>query len=255
LLPENPEKYNASEIVPNLLMVHAWSPSGQISFNYVSWSISAEFFVYLWFPMLLWLIARGCKQGLAVCGILLAAAILLATTILSTDLPDLDWRFGAIRAVPSFSFGVWLWLYRDKLVEHPLSRFAGTGFAASSACLLVCLLVLPINYVMLAFAYLVVASAFLCDLGDRWTFAAWEPLSSRGYLTYSIYMLHTVIATIAVSFLFPRYFGKSEEAVLAAVACSAVLTYLAALLSYRYFERPLRVLIGGKQRPSLRPVK
>jgi peptidoglycan/LPS O-acetylase OafA/YrhL len=78
---------------------------------------------------------------------------------------------------------------------------------------------------------------------------SWAPISSRGYLTYSIYMLHTVLATIVISFIFPRMFGKSPNAVLAAVACSAVLTYAAAYLSYWYFEAPLRSYIGGK-RPS-----
>jgi peptidoglycan/LPS O-acetylase OafA/YrhL len=254
LSPINPEKYNAGEIVPNLLMVHAWSPFGQISFNYVSWSISAEFLVYLCFPLLLWLVGSGCKRGLAACAVLLAGAILVADATLSVDLTDLDWRLGAVRAVPSFSFGVWLWLYRDRLVGHPYTRFTAIAFAVSSAGLLACLVFFPSNYVMLALVYLVVASAFLCDLGGRWTLAAWKPLSSRGYLTYSVYMLHTVIATIVISFLFPRYFGRSDGVVLVAVICSVALTYLAALVSYRYFEGPLRALIGGKPPARLNSV-
>ena len=73
------------------------------------------------------------------------------------------------------------------------------------------------------------------------------PISSRGYLTYSIYMLHTVVATIVISFIFPRVFGKSESAILAAVVCSVGLTYAAAYASYWYFETPLRSYIGGKR--------
>ena len=46
----DPAKYNFSELLPNLLLAHAWTPNADISFNYVSWSISAEFFVYLLFP-------------------------------------------------------------------------------------------------------------------------------------------------------------------------------------------------------------
>ena len=56
--PADAARYDASAIVPNLLLVHAWLPSGHSSFNYVSWSISAEFFVYLAFPLIAWAV-RG----------------------------------------------------------------------------------------------------------------------------------------------------------------------------------------------------
>ncbi len=109
----------------------------------------------------------------------------------------------------------------------------------------------PSNYLLLACVYVIVVSAFVADLTGRDTFASWQPISSRGYLTYSIYMLHTLIATIIISFLFPRVFGKSEPAILAAITCSAILTYVAAYTSYWYFESPLRAYIGGK-RPTKR---
>jgi peptidoglycan/LPS O-acetylase OafA/YrhL len=64
--PENAEKYNPSQILPNLLMVHAWFPNGEISYNYVSWSISAEFFVYLCFPPILFAVARQTLTVLAI---------------------------------------------------------------------------------------------------------------------------------------------------------------------------------------------
>ncbi len=101
--PENVEKYNPSEIVSNLWMVHAWSPSGVISYNYVSWSISAEFFVYLCFPLVLYLVTRGFAAGLAICAILLLGAIAISHTLIGIQLPELNWRLGALRAVPSFS--------------------------------------------------------------------------------------------------------------------------------------------------------
>jgi peptidoglycan/LPS O-acetylase OafA/YrhL len=105
----------------------------------------------------------------------------------------------------------------------------------------------PVDYLLLACVYVVVVGAFVCDLTGRDTFASWAPISHRGYLTYSIYMLHTVVATIVISFIFPKVFGRSLSAVLAAVACSAVLTYAVAYASYWYFETPLRSYIGGKR--------
>jgi peptidoglycan/LPS O-acetylase OafA/YrhL len=251
IAPENVEKYNPSEIIPNLLMIHAWSPFGVISYNYVSWSISAEFFVYLCFPLILYVVARGFAVGFAVCVALLLAAIAFSQDIMGTELTQLDWRFGALRAVPSFSFGVWLWVNRNRLLKIGIVRtYAGQAMSAAMAAVLVLIVWYPADYLLLGCVYVVAVGAFVCDLSGSRTFASWGPISRRGYLTYSIYMLHTVIATIVISFIFPGVFGKSESATLAAVVCSVALTYAVAYASCWHFERPLRGYIGGK-RPSL----
>lgn len=244
--PENAEKYNPNEIIPNLLMIHAWSPSGVISYNYVSWSISAEFFVYLCFPLLLFAVTRGFGLGFLACVALLLAAIAISHLMVGTELPELNWRFGALRAVPSFAFGVWLWVYRERLSKVTLLRTcAGPATLAGTICLLALMAVYPSDYILLACVYVVVVGAFICDLTGRRTFASWPLISNRGYLTYSIYMLHTVIATIVISFLFPRIFGRSQSAVVAAVVCSVALTYIVAYASYWWFETPLRAWLGG----------
>jgi peptidoglycan/LPS O-acetylase OafA/YrhL len=251
MAPENAEKYNPNEIIPNLLMIHAWSPFGVISYNYVSWSISAEFFVYLCFPLILYVVARGFIGGLAVCVALLLTAIALSQIVAGTELPELSWKLGVLRALPSFALGVWLWVNQDKLLKvGSLHVCAGPAMVVGMATILGLMMFYPSDYLLLGCVYVVVASAFVCDLTGRHTFASWTPISSRGYLTYSIYMLHTVIATIVISFIFPQIFGKSPSAVLAAVTCSAVLTYAAAYLSYRYFETPLRSYLGGKRPPK-----
>lgn len=257
ITPENAEKYNLTQIIPNLLMIHAWSPYGVISYNYVSWSISAEFFVYLCFPLVIYVVAaRGSAAiGLAFCVALLLAAAAISQIIVGTELPELNWRFGALRAVPSFAFGVWLWANRERLSKIGILRaFASPVALIGMAAILALIALYPSDYLLLACVYVMVVSAFICDLTGRPTFASWAPISSRGYLTYSIYMLHTVIATIVISFLSPRLFGRSPTAVLAAVVCSVMLTYAIAYASYWYFETPLRARIGGKRPPKTTPV-
>ena len=231
-------------------MIHAWSPSGVISYNYVSWSISAEFFVYLCFPLILYVVARGFLAGLAVCVALLVVAIVLSHSVVGTELPELNWRFGALRAVPSFSFGVWLWVHRNRLLKiGSFQEYAGPALLAAMAAVFALIVFYPADYLLLGCVYVVAVGAFICDLRGYRTFASWAPISSRGYLTYSIYMLHTVVATVVISFIFPRVFGKSESAILAAIVCSAGLTYAAAYASYWHFETPLRAYIGGRRPP------
>jgi peptidoglycan/LPS O-acetylase OafA/YrhL len=255
IAPENPEKYNAREIIPNLLMIHAWSPSGVISYNYVSWSISAEFFVYLCFPLILSVVQRGFGVGLLACVALLLVAIALSALVVGQPLTELNWRFGALRAVPSFAFGVWLWVHRERVANSGFLRaYASAVTLIAMLCLLGLIAFRPNDYLMLACVYVVVICALVCDLTGRRSLAAWAPISSRGYLTYSIYMLHTVIATVVISFVFPRLFGRSSGTILAAAACSAALTYAVAYASYWYFEMPLRSLIGGKRPPKPAPM-
>ena len=49
----NSEKFAFSELPFQVFLVHAWGVSDRLTFNDVSWSISAEFFLYLLFPAIL----------------------------------------------------------------------------------------------------------------------------------------------------------------------------------------------------------
>ena len=247
--PDNPAKYDPANLLPNLLMVHAWSPEGRISYNYVSWSISAEVFVYLAFPLALWAARRGFGLGLAVVVTVLLAAIAAAELGLGERLTALNWRFGVARAVPGFLFGVWIWEWRDRLRSLPgLARAAPSGFAVAVAAFLAAGVLAPNPYLLLTITWAVVLLAFLADLEGAPTWAARPALASRGPLTYSLYMLHPVVATVIVSFAFPRLFGRSDAALWASLLVAAALTWIAAIVSHRWFETPLRRWIGGRGR-------
>lgn len=71
-------------LAANALLVHAWGISRKLSFNFPSWSVSAEWFAYLAFPVLLWLskpLAR--RPALAVSG---AVASIVALGVCSSQL-------------------------------------------------------------------------------------------------------------------------------------------------------------------------
>ena len=67
------------EIVANILLLQAWVPwsSFYFSFNPVSWSISIEWFFYLCFPFLLYLMLRRNGARLALLATLLPLVVLL----------------------------------------------------------------------------------------------------------------------------------------------------------------------------------
>lgn len=66
----------AAKLGVNLLLLHAWLPFSVLSFNFVSWSLSEEFFFYAMFPFLIakwrkhWALLIGSSLAIVICFIL-----------------------------------------------------------------------------------------------------------------------------------------------------------------------------------------
>lgn len=247
-------KYNFDMLIPNFLLAHAWSPSGVISFNYVSWSISAEFFVYLLFPLISMSLANNLQRCTALLILVVGFAIVMSQIFFDDSFTRLTWNSGILRAVPSFAFGVFICQHRQYL----LAKLANVNIAkifhiacVTTACLMI--LGAP-DYMILPVIWLLIACGFLCDISQRRTWLAHRYFSSYGYLTYSIYMLHTVIATIFIAVLFPKLFGVTMAARYVSVLLSFFILLALSWCSYHYFEHPLRRWIGkwGQSLPVAR---
>jgi peptidoglycan/LPS O-acetylase OafA/YrhL len=242
----NESKYAFNEIGANLLLVHAWGFSSQLSFNYVSWSISAEWFVYLLFPLIAWAAAKpGSLIGV---GVLLAACIAISHSGVGRGLPYLTWDYSILRALPSFALGVWMCANRELVAGIIGPQRAAAGLALSALLLAVFMVAGSSQYVLVGAAYGIVTFAFLCDIGQFRTPLAWEPISRLGTLTYSIYMLHPVVATVLLTFLAPKLLGTSFWAAVAAIAVAIPVTIAIAILSHRFFEEPARQMLASPQR-------
>ncbi|ODN69655.1 acyltransferase family protein [Methylobrevis pamukkalensis] len=56
---ENPARFDLATVPLHLLMIHAWGLMPDLTFNYVSWSLSAEWMAYLAFPAIALAYRRG----------------------------------------------------------------------------------------------------------------------------------------------------------------------------------------------------
>lgn len=242
----NASKYAFDELAANLLLVHAWGFSSQLSFNYVSWSISAEWFVYLLFPLIAWASAK--PSGLITVGLTLAGCIAISHGFIGRGLPHLTWDYSILRALPSFGLGVWICAHRKLVAGIIGPQYAATGLAASAAALVLFMVAGWSQYTLLGAAYGIVLFAFLCDAARLRTPLAWAPISRLGTLTYSIYMLHPVVATVLLSFLAPKLLGTSFWAMVAAIGVAIPATLAIAVLSYRFFEEPARQMLTSSRR-------
>jgi len=254
------DRYDFSTLIANLLLVHAWGFTSHFSFNYVSWSISAEMFVYLTLP--LWVAgARGLRfawaGGLAFVAVLSILGHVWSFFWLRHGFFAMTYDFGLVRAIPSFAFGVWLSLYAPAIVARlsPGDLPTWLHFALAIVAGMLAVHANP-NAIAMMF-YVVAALAYFCDLEGEENLVSSRLLSAQGVYTYSIYMIHPVVITLFIGLLAPRWLGTSRLSSALCVGASLILTYALSRASYAYFETPLRKLINrgiGKGESIRNPV-
>jgi peptidoglycan/LPS O-acetylase OafA/YrhL len=231
---DNPARYPLSDLPAQLLLLHAFIGE-RLTFNFPSWSLSAEMFCYLLFPALA-LLAQRRKEAIV--------ALLIGTALANSlwawaagTAPWTDWinQAGGFRALPAFSLGMAGHLYRDQIARWPVIPGA---LAASLAGFILFGSLLPTMTALLAI-YLIALLAVQADCAGHETllsklgFDRWSPL------TYSCYMLHIPVATVVISFGSRLLLLSPNERLILAPAAIIVLAFASAV-SLRSFETPLR---------------
>jgi peptidoglycan/LPS O-acetylase OafA/YrhL len=121
----------------NLLLVQAWGFAPVAGWNHPSWSISAEWFAYLTFPLFAW--AALALKSRPLVAVVLAAAFMAALyagfqalTGKPLTLATIHW--GALRIVPCFALGCALHsLWRAKPAARSGPALAGAAISGAGA--------------------------------------------------------------------------------------------------------------------------
>jgi peptidoglycan/LPS O-acetylase OafA/YrhL len=232
---ENPARYPLSDIPAQLLMLHA-IVGERLTFNFPSWSLSAEMFCYLLFPLLAACAVRWRSSVLVV--FVIAVLANSAVSTLTDTGAWTEWinRGGVFRALPSFALGITLYIYRAKFDLAPAIR---VPFTLPLAVFLVFGGLLP-QALMLAAVYAIVLLAARVDAMRQQTFLSRNRIDRWSDLTYSVYMLHIPVATIVLT-IGSRYLAPFiPNAKLALVPLALVVLAAASGASYRYVETPIR---------------
>jgi peptidoglycan/LPS O-acetylase OafA/YrhL len=225
-------------LAQNILMIHAWGTTSEAGWNHPSWSISAEWFAYLSFPLFAFVAWRlRARPAVAAVG---AAVFLLALyaafeRLAGFPLTEATFRWGALRIVPCFALGCALYLvYRRGALPQPgmVAGFAAIGLIASAA--------LPAwDGVTVLFAGLLILA--LASLPNaRAGLLASRPAVYLGEISYSVYMVCVPWKLLAVT-LAARVTG-AEDKMLAWPVWIAVVAALpvVAAVSYHLVEKPAR---------------
>jgi peptidoglycan/LPS O-acetylase OafA/YrhL len=233
-------------IIPNVLLLHAWNTTSQLTFDYPSWSVSAEFFVYLLFPVFLVAVNRAGLWGallLPALSIIPIAWVFHVYGFRSWTIATYD--FGCLRAVPSFLAG--MAIYRLAMVRFSnlvVPGWAAHGLAVATVPMM--LLGVP-NVVMLGvFAALVFLLA--CAEPKQPGLFSKPLFRALANCSYGFYMLHAFVG-VAMLHLVPKFLHLGDAWAFALVAPALIITTVLSVLSFHYFETPARRYFSALRPP------
>ncbi len=174
----------------NLLLIQAWGTAGASAWNHPSWSISAEWFAYVSFPIFAWAAWRLRRRPLiAVVGAAAFIGILYPVfeRLAGFPLTEATIAWGALRIVPCFALGCAVnLLWRSQRVDRPrdaiaITVFALTGIVATGV------LAAPNSLAVLLFGALILGLASLASTDSR--FLTSPPLIYLGEVSFAVYMV------------------------------------------------------------------
>ncbi len=232
---DNPARYPFSDLPAQLLLLHAFNGE-RLTFNFPSWSLSAEMLCYVLFPVVVMIAAQ--RKSLIIALVALPA---LANTIWAEaagTTPWADWlnQGGAFRALPGFNLGVACYLFRAQIARWP----AVPGLLMASLTAFIVLGSYLSMTAALVAVYSIAVLAIQPDCAGRPTLFSKLGLDRWAPLTYSCYMLHIPVATVVITFGARLLSLTSSDAKLMLAPAAVAVLGLASVLSLRHFETPLR---------------
>ena len=244
----------------NLLLLHAFGLDDGLGWNFPSWSVAAEFWVYAVFGLAM--LALGGKQRPMILAAAVAAAVAaFAIVLFSPNRMNATHDFGAVRGLYGFSVGV---LAHAVWTRGWSSRLGGSAVEVVAAITVFTYAFLAQNTAVEYAAPLVFALVLLVFVGDRGVVSrvlSTGPIQALGRWSYSIYMVHALIITAVMPHLAPAILAAVGGDLTAAGLLSAAifLTIVVGLsaATYRLVEGPGQVLFGrlaDRLKPARRPL-
>ena len=238
----------------SLFLLHAWGTDSELTWNYPSWSISAEWAAYLVFPAILAVLYRAPLPY----ALVLACAGVFGLDALAAYLAPgarhnfniMSYSFGWLRCIVLFSMGVVI--YRIYTARVPLLR-SDWAFAVVTACTLAAM-----HFGMADIVIVFCFCALLCvgAQNEGWPkkLLSWKPLYFLGLVSYSIYMTQ-----VLVQFAFERrpivlfVRGLSPQVAFLVYLAECVTVIAVAAITYRMVELPGRAFVRSlvKRAPKL----
>ena len=233
----------------HVLLLHSWGFADGHSWNFPSWSVSAEAFAYLIFPACLFslpLTRPRWSAALSILGLTAAWFILSAN---GWTLTKLMFNFGIVRILFEFTVGVSIYLIYEKLELR-----GGIASTIAAVAFLLVLLVAsrqgPEIISVLLFAIIILMLA-IRSRSPRKSLLRSRLLVYLGEISYSTYMAHLLVL-MTMRLVFDRITPGLEWGGLLGLIFTILLIYLGSIVLYHGVELPARSFLRGLPGKRLR---
>ena len=194
---------NPMAIPTNLLMLHSCGIHDIFTWNVPSWSISAEWWAYMVFPLLALLLSKNKRVGLFVIGFVAVALyfsivfVLPRTNPFAPNIPNLNhdldvtFDFGYLRGLAGFMMGMLVYVgYQNKKISQLFSKDI-----VSLCCILVLLVLMHfgLNDLFNIPLFMILVLCFSANEGFIAKICSKKSLQYLGDISYSIYMVHALL--------------------------------------------------------------
>ena len=233
----NLPSFHATCLADAFFLLHGIVTCGNNNFfNGQSWSISAEFLMYISFPVFA-LVASWRRWLPAIIAMLLLVVIGIYHYRAGSAV-YFDWEhlYPPLRALPSFLIGVSFFHYR---LDIKNIRMAKSLLLLTLVILVAAMLGNTPPFAILLFVYLCAMFAIAADMqGTTWRLV--KKIAPLGQLTYSIYMWHGIFIILIMNAIGDRILHASRAPMLILAAICYGLILLVSYFSYFYVETPAR---------------
>lgn len=193
-----PGRFNAPDFIQSMLLTQAWFPrSTMVLWNGPAWSLSAEWFAYLIFPVYAWIALRLRDRPV----VLIALAVTLFAVLdagyrmaFGVILPRAEDNLGVLRILPEFLFGIGLYFLGLRLRLRPRTAIAAV-ILASLAMLAAMQAALDDRLIVALAGPLILSLALLAKSGAR-TFLSNPVWLFAGEASYALYLVHIPLVMV-----------------------------------------------------------
>ncbi|NNL67297.1 MAG: acyltransferase [Myxococcales bacterium] len=222
----------------HLFLVHAWGFESTLRFNQPSWSISAEFFAYLCFPLLWAVVARVWRPLSAAFGALVSVlAVIVILRLLGHETMHVPLHHALVRVTGEFLAGCFVW----RLVA--LDDSPGLPARATSILLggIGLLALTPAADPWMALAAALLVYVLASGSGPAMRLFTSAPAVFLGRISYSIYMTHMLVLSGLQRVLPTWQLGELGVLPTLGILFAHALAIVAvAAVSYEWLELPAR---------------
>ncbi|MCE7030215.1 acyltransferase family protein [Jiella avicenniae] len=234
--PHYPWRHNLEALPAHLLLLHAFGVTDGLALNYPSWSISAEFFAYALFPLIVLLLRVGGLKALLVA---IAAWVgLLEYASANGWFGPGGWTtadaMGAYRALADFMIGAAVAIVVERRMIDVRSHLPG---CLATALVVTAMLSGLDHAVVMPLIVSALVLTALAETARPESTAFLAPLMPVTRVAFGIYLIHPVMEFIFLEVVW--YHGLAGTGLIGFYLywwLPMIASVAAAMLSHRYFE-------------------